>query len=57
MNRLEVWQLEDETEIEGTVNTYCQRHKLNPISVSVLYCAKKDLWVVSVVVEENGGGE
>ena len=55
MNRIEVWCIEDENDIEETVNTYCLRHDLNPISISVVYCPQKDLWVVSLVVEEKGG--
>lgn len=55
MNRVEVWHIEDEHEIEETINTYCQNYELNPISISVVYCIKKDLWVVSLVVEEKGG--
>lgn len=57
MNRIEVWTLEDADEIEEAVNRYCRNHELNPISISVVYCYKKDLWVVSLVVEEKGGGE
>ena len=55
MNRIEVWYLEEETEIEETVNAYCRRQELNPLSISVVYCVKKDLWVVSLVVEEKDG--
>ena len=57
MNRIEVWHIEDENEIEETVNTYCRQYELNPISISVVYCVKKDLWVVSLVVELKGGEE
>ncbi len=57
MNRVEVWNIEDKNGIEETVNTYCNRHELNPISISVAYCANKDLWVVSLIVEEKGGVE
>ena len=52
---VEVWYIEDEHEIEETVNTYCRRYELNPISISVVYSDKKDLWVVSLVVEQKGG--
>ena len=51
MNRIEVFHIEDENEIEETVNTYSRQYELNPISISVAYCVKKDLWVVSLVVE------
>lgn len=54
MNRVEVWHIEDSTEIEETINTYCQTYELNPISISVVYSVKQDLWVVSLVVEEKG---
>ena len=54
MNRVEVWQIENETDIEETVNRYCREYELNPISISVVYCDRKDLWVVSVVVEQEG---
>ena len=57
MNRIEVWHIEDENEIEETVNTYCRQYELNPISISVVYCDKKDLWVVSLIVEWKGGEE
>jgi hypothetical protein len=55
MNSIEVWYIEDEHEIEETVNTYLRQWDMNPLSVSVVYCAKKDLWVVTVVVERKGG--
>lgn len=55
MNRIEVWNIEDEFEIEETINDYCRRNELNPISISVAYCAKEDWWVVSLVVELKGG--
>ena len=55
MNRVDVWYIEDEHEIEETVNDYCRRNELNPISISVVYCHKKDLWVVSLIVEWKGG--
>ena len=55
MNRVEVWYIEDEHEIEETVNDYCRRNELNPISISVVYCHKKDLRVVSLIVEWKGG--
>ena len=54
MNRIEVWLIEEETDIEETVNNYLRQCGLNPISISVVYCDKKDLWVVSVVVEQKG---
>lgn len=54
MNRVEVWHIEDSTEIEETINTYCRTYELNPISISAVYSAKQDLWVVSLVVEEKG---
>lgn len=57
MNRIEVWHIEDENEIEEAVNAYCRQCELNPISISVVYCDKKDLWVVSLVVELKGGAE
>lgn len=51
INTVEVWHLEDSTEIEETVNNYCLYNGLKPLSISVVYCEKRDQWVVSLVVE------
>lgn len=52
---IEVWQIENESEIEETVNEYCRLWGFIPISVSVTYSQRKDLWVVALVVEPKGG--
>lgn len=52
---IEVWQIEDENDIEETVNEFCRVWEFNPISVSVTYSPRKDLWVVALVVESKGG--
>ena len=56
---IEVWQIENESDIEETVNEYCRVFEFIPISVSVTYSQRKDLWVVALVVEpkEKGGAE
>ena len=56
---IEVWQIEDECDIEETVNEYCRVFEYIPVSISVTYSPRKDLWVVALVVEpkEKGGGE
>ncbi len=54
---IEVWQIENESEIEETVNEYCRLWEFIPISVSVTYSQRKDLWVVALVVEPKGGAE
>lgn len=51
MNRVEVWQLEEIDDIEETVNNYCRRNELTPISVSVAYSQRLDLWCVCLVVK------
>lgn len=57
MSHIEVWQLDDESAIEETVNQYCRVWHLNPLSISVTYSQSKDLWIVAVVVEPKGGTE
>lgn len=52
---IEVWQIEDEAEIEETINEYCRNWEYIPVSVSVTYSQRKDLWVVALVVESEGG--
>lgn len=52
---IEVWQIENECDIEETVNEYCRHWEFVPISVSITYSPKKDLWVVALVVEPKGG--
>ena len=54
---IEVWQIENEYDIEETVNEYCRAWEFIPISISVTYSTRKDLWVVALVVEpkEKGG--
>ena len=56
---IEVWQIENEHDIEETVNEYCRVWEFIPISISVTYSPRKDLWVVALVVEpkEKGGAE
>ena len=54
MNSIEVFHIEDEYEIEKTVNDYCKRYNIKPISVSIAYSPRKDLWVVAVVVDLSG---
>ena len=55
---IEVWQIEDAYDIEETVNEYCGARKFIPISISVTYSQRQDLWVVALVVEpEEKGGE
>ena len=56
---IEVWQIENESDIEGIVNEYCRVWDFIPISISVTYSQRKDLWVVALVVEpkEKGGAE
>lgn len=54
---IEVFQIEDESDIEYTVNEYCRVWEFVPISISVTYAQRKDLWLVALVVEprEKGG--
>ena len=56
---IEVWQIENEIDIEETINEYCRAWDFIPISISVTYSQRKGLWVVALVVEpkEKGGGE
>lgn len=51
---IEIWQIENESEIETAVNEYCRVWKFVPISISVTYSLRKDLWVVALVVESKG---
>lgn len=53
MNRVEVWSIENEYEIEETVNRWCMTNNLKPLSISVTYSARKDLYVVALVVKEK----
>jgi hypothetical protein len=52
---IEVWRIRDETEIEETINEYCRKWEYIPVSVSVTYSIRKDLWVVALLVESKGG--
>ena len=41
MNRVEVWYIEDEHEIEETVNDYCRRNELNPFQYPLCIVIKR----------------
>ncbi len=52
MNHIEVFNIEHSKDIESTVNEYCRKYMLNPISVNV--CVEPSFhptFIVSVVVE------
>lgn len=52
MNKVEVFKFKEETDdIEFEINRYCEQYGLNPISISIAYSERDDLWVVCVVVE------
>lgn len=53
MNYVEVFTVEFPDEIESTVNDYCKRQMLNPISISTMVVGRSI--VVSVVVEPIAG--
>ena len=52
MNHIEVFTVEFPSEIESTVNDYCKRQMLNPISISTMVVGRSI--IVSVVVEPSG---
>lgn len=53
MNHVEVFMVEFPSEIESTVEEYCRRKMLNPISISTMVVGKSI--IVSVVVEPVEG--
>ena len=53
MNHVEVFTVEFPSEIESTVNDYCIKQMLNPISISTMVVGRSI--IVSVVVEPLGG--
>ena len=58
MNHIEVFNIEYSKDIESTVNEYCRKYMLNPISVNV--CVEPSFhptFIVSVVVEPITEGE
>ena len=56
MNHIEVFKCEHSDEIEATVNEYCRRNMLNPISVDVCFeHSFHPQFIVTVVVEPMEG--
>lgn len=53
MNHVEVFTVEFPSEIESTVNDYCRKAMLNPISISTMIVSRSI--IVSVVVEPVEG--
>ena len=56
MNHIEVFKCEYSDDIEKTVNAYCNKNMLNPISISV--CVEPSFhpeFIVTVVVEPMEG--
>ena len=56
MNHVEVFTVEFSSEIESTVNEYCRKYMLNPISLNI--CVESSFhptFIVSVVVEPVEG--
>lgn len=51
MNRVEVFNIKDVEEIEYTVNSYCVKNGLDPISISVTEIASHIPYIVTVVVK------
>ena len=53
MNHVEVWLIEEIEDIEDTVNNYCRKYNLSPISISATYAPTRCCWCVCVVVEQK----
>lgn len=54
MNHVETWVADYVEDIETKVNSYCRKHNLNPISISITYCQPFNNFVVGLVAEERG---
>ena len=51
MNHVETWVIGYVDDIETKVNSYCRKHNLNPVSISITYCPPLNEFVVGLVVE------